>query len=628
MEIAPMRNIIVGTAGHIDHGKTTLVGALTGIDTDRLAEEKRRGISIDLGFAHLELPADIRIGFVDVPGHERFVRNMLAGATGIDAVLLVIAADESIKPQTREHFEICRLLGITRGVVALTKCDAVETGLLELAKLEAQEFLAGSFLEKAPLVPVSALSGEGVETLKQELARVAASVPERDATRHLRLPIDRAFSMRGFGTVVTGTLSDGSVGVEQEVEALPGGKRLRVRGIEVHGTSVEQASAGQRTALNVAGAETSQLRRGITLTDPGLFAAATRAECEVELLASARPLKHATPVHFHCGTAETTATVHLLEPPNALAPGRRGLARFSLQKPLFFLPGDRFIIRMFSPVVTIGGGVVLDANPPEKLRRTVAAERLRKLSEADLAGRLGIWVREAPYGLELSELVARTGVRADVLAGIGESAGLSLLGESQPCMVAPEWLKSAAERSAKVLQAFHRAQPLQAGLAKEELRTKEFPGVPAFLLEAALNNSSAIAVERDIVRLASHRRVFQQDEQEALTRIEEAFRRGGLQVPAKSEVLTACGVAPHKARTLLEILIRDGRLARLSDELIFHREALESVRALLAGRQGERFSVGDFKEWTGVSRKYAIPLLEYFDRERVTRRQGDTRVVL
>ena len=306
-----MKNIIAGTAGHIDHGKTELVRALTGIDTDRLAEEKRRGISIDLGFAHLELPG-LRIGFIDVPGHERFVRNMLAGSGGIDLVLLVIGADESIKPQTREHFDICRLLGIERGLVVLTKADLVDPDILGLVKLEAEEFVRGSFLQGAPVVPVSSITRQGIDELKVHLAKIGLQVRGHDSTGQFRLPLDRSFTLRGFGTVVTGTLTSGSIALEDEVEVHPGARRLRVRGLQVHGGPVERAYAGQRTAVNLPGIEATELGRGLSLTAPGLFQPAVSLDASVELLSGVAPLKHGAPVHFHSGTAEVEAEVRPL----------------------------------------------------------------------------------------------------------------------------------------------------------------------------------------------------------------------------------------------------------------------------------------------------------------------------
>ena len=407
MKNVEMKNIIIGSAGHIDHGKTALVRALTGIDTDRLKEEKQRGISIDLGFAHLQISQNVRLGFVDVPGHERFIKNMLAGVGGIDLVLFVIAADESIKPQTREHFDICRLLGIRNGIVVLTKSDLVDNDLIDLVRLEVDEFVRGSFLENAPVVAVSSTTGAGLKELRAELEKMAAAVPEKDASQYFRLPIDRAFSMRGFGTVVTGTLVSGSVRTEQEVELHPARQRVRVRGIQVHGASVTEASAGQRTALNVAGIEAAELQRGMLLAEAGRFRATTQVDCVFELLPSARPLKHRAPVHFHAGTAEVEAEMRRLRGTDPLAPGSRDYVRFLLNEPLLLLPGDRFIVRMFSPVVTIGGGRVLDIAAP----RRAAPDRMRTLETAPLADRITLLVSETRYGMGMPELVARTGLR-------------------------------------------------------------------------------------------------------------------------------------------------------------------------------------------------------------------------
>ena len=368
-----MKSIIVGTAGHIDHGKTALVKALTGIDADRLEEEKRRGITIDLGFAHMDLPGTnsekLRLGFVDVPGHERFVRNMLAGVGGIDLVLLVIAADESIKPQTREHFDILQLLGVQRGITVLTKSDAVDGDTLDVVRLEVEEFLRGTFLAKASLdnaksiIAVSSLTGAGLDQLKRAIVEAAAEVKPRDSQAIARLPIDRVFTMKGFGTVVTGTLIAGTIRKEDELEVFPSGRRVRVRGLQVHGQNADAATAGQRTALNLAGASTEDLSRGMTLAPPGMFASTRRADVRLRLLSSApRPLKNRTPVHFHSYTMETV-TEAVLHGTKTIAPGEEAFVRLKLPDAALLLPGDRFIIRQFSPVVTIGGGVVLDAAP-------------------------------------------------------------------------------------------------------------------------------------------------------------------------------------------------------------------------------------------------------------------------
>ncbi len=623
-----MRNIIVGTAGHIDHGKTALVKALTGIDTDRLEEEKRRGISIDLGFANLELPGGLRIGFVDVPGHERFVKKMLAGVSGIDLLLLVIAADEGIMPQTREHFDICRLLGISKGIVVLTKADLVEPDMLELVRLEAEEFVAGSFLAGAPVVAVSSLTGLGLDELRRVLAESAASVAPKDEAGYFRLPIDRAFSMRGFGTVITGTLVCGSVAREQEVEPHPGGRRLRVRGIQVHGRAEDRAVAGQRTALNLAGADASELRRGMALAEPGRFRSTQLVDCAFELLSSAKPLKHRAPIHFHAGSAEVEAEIRWLDGSETLRPGGRAYARIVLREPILLLPGDRFIARMFSPVVTIGGGVVLDAGGHRYRKSENAATRLRVLEHGPVQDRIALLVRESAHGLTVSELIARTGLAEREILAAARSGRFVFLEQPERLLADMEWFSGAARKLIGVLKRFHTQNPLLPGLSKEELRRRELPEAPPFLLDAILAQTREIVAEGELLRHTSHRLALKQDEEQALAAIEGAFERSGLAVPTTQEVLAKSGVEAGRARSLLQILIRDKRLVRVGEDLVFHAGALGSLKEKLAARRGQRFSVPAFKDWTGVSRKYAIPLLEYLDRERVTRRVGEERVVL
>jgi selenocysteine-specific elongation factor len=623
-----MKNIIVGTAGHIDHGKTALVKALTGIDADRLEEEKRRGITIDIGFAHLQLTPELRLGFVDVPGHERFIKNMLAGVSGIDLVLFVIAADESIKPQTREHFDICRLLGIPQGVVALTKTDLVDPDILELVRLEVEEFVAGCFLESAPVVAVSSFTGAGLDDLRRELERAAAAVPSKWADGHFRLPLDRAFTVKGFGTVVTGTLISGTVCREQEVELYPTDRRLRVRGVQVYGEPADQALAGQRTALNLAGIEPAELARGMVLAVPGVFRAVTQVDCALQLLASAKPLKHRAPVHFHAGTAEIEAQVRLLDGAAALQPGRRAWARIVLREPALLLPGDRFIIRMFSPVVTIGGGMVVDIGGKRYRKGDRIAERLETLAEAPAPERMGLLVRESKYGMGMAELVARTGLTESQIAMAAADAPVVAWKQPQPWFVDRAWFHAAREKLLRAVQEFHRKNPLLPGIPKQDLRGRELPDSPPFLVDAILAQEKQVAVEGENVRLASHKLVLRQDEEQARAAIERAFEQAGLAVPALPDVLAKSGVEAGRARSLLQILLREKRLIRVSDDLVFHHTAMEKLRAMLAGHKAARFNVGKFKDWTGISRKYAIPLLEYLDRERVTRREGDERVVL
>lgn len=435
-----IQHVIVGTAGHIDHGKSTLVEALTGTHPDRLEEEKRRGITIDLGFAFLNL-GSVRIGFVDVPGHEKFVRNMLAGAGGIDVVLLVVAADESIKPQTREHFEICQLLAIPRGVVAITKSDLVEPDVLGLVKLEIEEFVRSSFLQGAAIVPVSARTGAGLDVLKAELLRAAQAAPKKDASRYLRLPIDRSFAMKGFGTVVTGTLVAGSVKIDDEVELYPIGKRLRVRGLHSGGKAVEHAVAGQRTAVNLVGIDHAEIARGMSLAPPGIFEPADRVDARITVLPSAKRLKNRARVHFHQGTAETIAEVILLEG-DELSPGAFGFAQLRLKERTLLLPGDRFILRQFSPVVTIGGGTVLDVKPMRHRRNDASvAPALQTLAGGNREEILLAIAQSSRAGaVSAREIVARTGwteaeieAIARALAAVGK---LRVIFSQQPVVLA------------------------------------------------------------------------------------------------------------------------------------------------------------------------------------------------
>ncbi len=610
-----MRNIIVGTAGHIDHGKTALVKALTGTDGDRLAEEKRRGITIDLGFAHLQLTKDIRLGFIDVPGHERFVRNMLAGAAGIDVVLLVIAADESIKPQTREHFEICRMLGVQAGVVALTKADLADTDLLELVRLEVDEFVAGSFLENAPKVAVSTITCAGLAELRQALAATARAVREKSAAGWFRLPIDRAFTMKGFGTVVTGTLLSGTLKREQEVEMYPTGRRLRIRGLQVYGEATDRARAGERTAVNLTDIEATDIARGMVLSEAGLFAAAGRFDCRLDLLAAAKALKNGAPVHLHIGSAEIEAEVRLLDKRTRLKPGESTWARIVMREPALVLPGDRFIVRMFSPVVTIGGGVVVDISC-----RKYLATRLTALLEGDARERAELLVAEQPNGMEEGTLIAITGIRDLPKSPVTEAAGKWLIGTA-PADELRQQLTAAVRQ-------FHREHSLLPGTQKQDLKGRAMPEAAAEIFDHILATAPELVQDGEVVRLRSHRVVLKLDEEQARNAIDTAFERAGLTAPAVQDVLRLSGLEAARARSVLQILLREGRLVRISDELVLHLSAMAGLREILRKRSGERFTVAVFKEWTGVSRKYAIPLLEYLDRVHITRREGDQRVVI
>jgi selenocysteine-specific elongation factor len=631
-----MKSVIVGTAGHIDHGKTALVKALTGIDADRLEEEKRRGITIDIGFANLELPMPdgetLRLGFVDVPGHERFVRNMLAGVGGIDLVLLVIAADESIKPQTREHFDICRLLSVRRGITVLTKSDAVDRETLDVVRLEVEEFLQGSFLGyPSPIVAVSSLTGAGVGDLKRELARVAGEIPARDSSAIARLPIDRVFSMKGFGTVITGTLLSGTIGKEDELELFPTGRRVRVRGVQVHGKASEWAVAGQRTALNLAGATTEELARGMMLAPASTFHASSRADVELSLLTTAKPLKDRARVHFHSYTSESIATVALYGK-KQVPPGETAFAQLRLSEPALLLPGDRFIIRQFSPVVTIGGGAVVENAPPKRVKDAAGYAHLLKILTEELrVGMLRARVTASgARGLGIAEAVARTGWPAQqIIFAASASPEVVRVGD---ILISKPALEFARKDLISALDAFHKHNALVAGMSKEELRgrfSELAPGVFAHLFDEALQ-AKKMEVAGELVRLTGRGVMMKDEEAESKKIIEAAFATAGLKVPALKDVLGELKVDKGRAQKIVTLLLRDKVLVKISDDLVFHRNALLDLRKRMVAEKTKspKIDVARFKDLTGVSRKYAIPLLEYLDREHVTRRVGDERVIL
>lgn len=631
------RHVTVGTAGHIDHGKSALVHALTGTHPDRLQEEKRRGITIDLGYAFLRL-ADLQVGFVDVPGHEKFVRNMLAGAGGIDMVLLVVAADESIKPQTREHFEICRLLGVERGLIVITKSDLVAADTLELVKLELEEFARNSFLADAPIVAVSARTGAGLEELKRDLLRIAQAAPPRDASQYARLPIDRAFVMPGFGTVATGTLISGTLTPEQEVELLPPGKRSRVRGLHSGGQAVTQAAAGQRTAVNLANIEVGEITRGMVLATAGVFRSTRRVDVRLSLLPSARPLKARSRLHFHCGTAEGIAELALLDA-NQLVPGGTALAQLRLDAPVLVLPGDRFIIRQFSPVVTIGGGVVLDALAARHTKRDRAGTEL--LATLETAGHeeiLRAFIAAEPRGLDIAQMISRTGWLESELRGAARalaSAGKIQIVSEQPWIaVSSEAMAALSLAIEREVDDFHRKNPLAPGVAKQELRGRIARRLRPEAFRRAIEElvrQGKIAALGDTVQRAKRQISLSEQESEAKEQIAREFQQAGLAAPAVDEVLKRVTVDPTRARKLLQLLIGEKTLVKITEEMVLHSAALAKLSTLLAGYKqahGARLPIAAFKQLAGVSRKHAIPLLEYMDRVQLTRRAGDERVIL
>lgn len=631
------KNVIVGTAGHIDHGKSTLIEALTGTHPDRLEEEKRRGITIDLGFAFLE-EGGVRFGFVDVPGHERFVKNMLAGTSGIDLVLLVIAADEAIKPQTREHFDICRLLGVKRGVIALTKSDLVDADTLELVKLEIEEFVRGSFLEDAPILPVSAKTGAGLAAVKQALLEVAGETAKKQPQRHFRLPIDRSFAVKGFGTVVTGTLISSRVSVGDEVELLPAGQRLRVRGLQTGGKGVERADAGQRTAVNLAGIEHTAVRRGMVIAAPGKFAKTRRLDARLELLTGVPALKNRAEVHFHAGTLETLAEVRLHDKAE-LRPGETAFVQLRLAEDVVAVRGDRFIIRQASPVITIGGGEILDPLAKRPTKKDAGRQKfLEVLARGSREEILLVMVERNILGIGMAEIVARTGWLESELESAAQTlakAGAIHIVNPDPLLLLAEPLfQEALKKLLARVEVFHKENPLLPGIAREDLRASLGRRVRTETFRAALEEllkQNKLVAQGELVKKPGSEISLTPEEAKAKDQIEQAFEKAGLAVPSVKEVLAQLAIESRRAEKILQILLRDKVLVRITMELIFHRDALAQLPAILQTykkSRGERIGVPAFKELTGITRKYAIPLLEYLDRQRVTRRMGDERVIL
>lgn len=632
-----MRHVIAGTAGHIDHGKSALVRALTGIDPDRLKEEQQRGITIDLGFAHLDL-GDVQVGFVDVPGHEKFVKNMLAGVGGIDFVLLVIAADESIMPQTREHFDICRLLGVSAGIVVINKVDLVDPEMLELVVDEVTEAMAGSFLEKAEIIPVSSRTGEGIERLKRSIHDLALTAAPRPGNRLLRLPIDRAFSIHGFGTVVTGTLTSGEIQKDQEIEFVPGGLTAKVRGLQVHGRMTARAVAGQRTAVNLQGIDLGQVERGMVVTVPRLFRPTQILDVRLSLLPDAKPLRNLVKVRFHQGTLEVLARVALLGQ-DTLAPGETAYAQLRLDAPAFCLHDDAFIIRRFSPTITIGGGRVLHPNPSKHKStdgRTLAA--LKELDRGELEAKIPVLVAtDAKRAVTVGGLNSLLGLPGPeitrICAELAKAGRIVMIPAPSPILTLPSVVADLQKETLARVAAFHKDNELQRGISKEELRKRFYDDVPLEVFRHCLDRMVAA---RQIVFLGEAVSLYGREiqlsaEEEALREmIEATVRQAAYQPPAMTELQASIPADAEGVRRIFFWMLKEKILVKLSDDLIYHRETLEEMKGRIRATfaPGARFGVADFKDLFGITRKHAIPLLEHFDREKFTRRLGNDRVLV
>ena len=635
-----MKRVILGTAGHIDHGKTTLVKALTGIDTDRLKEEKQRGITIELGFAHLTLPSGIRLGIVDVPGHERFIKNMVAGASGVDLVALVIAADEGVMPQTREHLEICQLLGVKSGVVVITKKDLVDEEWLELVKEDIAEAMKGTFLEGAPMVAVSAVTGEGLPELIKVLDELVAQIPDRPAEGPFRLPIDRVFVIKGFGTVVTGTAISGRIALGEEVMVYPKGLKTKVRRIQVHGEDRDFGEAGQRTALNLQGIEKEEIERGDVVAHLGVLQPSYILDLDLQYLSSApRPLVHNTRVRFHIGTSEVLGRVVLFGQ-EKVQPGQRALAQIRLEKPVACWRGDHFVIRSYSPMITIGGGVVLDPLARRRKRsQRHQVEELRLLRDGeppeiilyhlDRAGVLGLTKEKIALRISIFDQALEEVLR--VLNNQGKIKRVQV--EGKDLYLSSKIYQRLKEEILLRLKKFHEKFPLRMGLPKEDLRQRLPSGLEARVFEKMLEEleeKGKVVREKELVRLATHQIVLAEDLERLKHQIEEAFRREGFQPADKDEILSRFRENPALTMEIFGLLLKEGRLVRIKENLVYHIDVLEEIkkRVLEFFKTHSEMAVGDFRKLTeGASRKYLIPLLEYLDQEKITIRLGDKRVL-
>ncbi|MGB9712845.1 MAG: selenocysteine-specific translation elongation factor [Dissulfurimicrobium hydrothermale] len=635
------KTLILGTAGHIDHGKTTLVKALTGIDTDRLKEEKRRGITIELGFAYLDLPNGQRIGVVDVPGHERFVKNMVAGAMGMDLVALVIAADEGVMPQTREHLEICQLLEVKKGLVVLTKKDMVDPEWLELVKEDIREFLVGTFLEGAPIVSVSSISDakdNGIHELITVISDLVADIPPRTPSGPYRLPVDRVFSIKGFGTVVTGTSISGKIRVGDEAVIYPQGLKTKIRGIQIHNAPCDEAAAGMRTALNLQGIEREAVERGDVVATAGSLHPSYLLDLKFLYLSSAgRPLKYRSPVRFHTGTVEITGRVIMQE--DEIEPGRETFIQIKLDKPAAVLPGDRYVIRSYSPIRTIGGGIILNPMPRRRKRsRPELWKGLEILSRLEPNDLIIYHLEQAGQrGLTQAELAMRSGVYGEIL----EQTLDSLFSKGKAVRIDTDEKRAIDGNIYRTLKKkildfateYHKENPLSKGIAKEEVRSRIFLHSPSGgrlfqKLLTDLVNSGDLIQEKDLLRLSTHKVSLGEEEISTRRNLEELFRKSGLEPPSREDAVTIVSPDKKTASNIFDLLVAEGVLVRIKEDLYYHRDALNKVVDLVTSflKKNGEMAVGDFRDMThGLSRKFIIPLLEYLDNQKITIRVGDKR---
>jgi len=633
-----MKHFVLGTAGHVDHGKTALIKTLTGVDTDRLKEEKERGITIELGFASLNLPSGQTVGIVDVPGHEKFIKNMVAGAAGIDVVMLVIAADEGIMPQTKEHLHICSLLGITIGIVALTKIDLVKKEWLELVQSEITEFLQGSFLENAPIVPVSAIKQEGLSDLIKAIDVAVGKINEEADDGIFRLPVDRVFTMKGFGTVITGTMISDHIKIGEEIEILPEAITTRIRGIQVHNQTVDTAWAGQRTAINLQGVEKSAIERGNVLVRPKTVWPSQRLDVFVEFLASnSKNLKNRALVRLHTGTSEIIARIILLDKDD-LAPGQKAFAQLVLESADVIVASDRFVLRSYSPVTTIGGGQIIDPLPLKHKRQNekIIAD-LNILQNGSLPERISVILERTVFsGINLRGLTFRLGVNAkkirEALESLFSGKKAILLDSEDTTVISAYFYNQLEELIFKNLAAYHKKNPLQEGISKEHLKETLGRAISAKLFNLSLRNlgkKGTIVSDKDNVRLAAHQVQLAGDLDSLRDNIARIYTEAGLTPPSITDAVTYFKDQKDKAQSIIKLMLKDGDLIKINEDMCFSRAVLgklrEDYKAMLI--KDGKATPATFKDLTNLSRKYIIPLMEYFDVNKLTVRVGDHRIL-
>ncbi len=631
-----MNNIIIGTAGHVDHGKTTLIRALTGIETDRLKEEKKRGITIDLGFAHLKLPDGQQAGIVDVPGHEKFVKNMLAGAGGMDLVLLVVAADEGFMPQTREHLGILTLLDVKEGIVVITKADMVEEDWLEAVKEEVAQEVKGTFLENAPVLTVSAVTGQGIPELREEIFRGIQKAQGKNTRAPARIPVDRVFSVDGFGTVITGTLLEGSISEGDELMIYPSGERVKVRNVQVHSQTVPTAYAGQRTAINLAGIKKTDINRGDTLAKPDSMEVSLMLDVKVRILKDCqRVIENGSRLHFYHGTRDTLCKLILLEQ-DQLIQGESGYAQLRFQEPVATRKGDHFVVRFYSPVETVGGGVILDSAPQRHKRMDAQViEGLQVKESGSLGDRVSQYLLEASAQLPTLETIAKQLSLSieelrEELEPLCQQGICVALGEKY--VVHVQYLQKLWQKLEEILSNYHRTNPLQVGLKKEELRGKLFSSKDTALIDSVLEQfmgEHRIKVTNGRVSLADFQVTYTPAQKKLLDEVVNTYRTAGYTVPSSDEILAAHPKEKELCKQIFEALVAEEILVAVAPQIYFHKEHYQSALDRLTGYLKEHPSIalGDFRDLLGTSRKYAVALLEFWDRRGITQKVGDARVL-